>query len=97
MQMQKNLSIVGKFKLTEQQEILIREKVSRLPQQERLAIYFLFWEQHSHMRIAAHLGIAISDVPLLIQKAMAKLRTDLSEVANTYFGLCSAIKTELAA
>lgn len=78
--------LTGSFKLSESQEALIRQKVALLPQQERLAIYFHFWEQHSHMRIAANLRIAISEVSPLIQKAMIRLRADLEEIADSYFG-----------
>jgi len=78
--------MIGTFKLTRNQESCIREKVSALPRQERLSIYFYFWEQYSHFQIARNLGVPVSEVSMLIQNAMITLRSELSEIADIYFG-----------
>ncbi len=89
--------MIGKFRLTEKQEILIREKVSALPRQERLAVYFYFWEQHSYFRIARNLSVPVNDVSILIQSAMVRLRSDLLGIADSYFGTYIPSKMERAA
>ena len=90
-------STAGKFRLTEKQEILIRNKVSALPRLERLAIYFYFWEQYSHWRIAKNLCVPVDDVSKLIQSAVARLRIEFSEIADSYFGTSTSSKIERAA
>lgn len=78
--------MIGTFKLTKKQESVIREKISSLPRHERLSIYFYFWEQYSYFQIARNLCVPVSDVSRLIQNAMVKLRGELSEIADIYFG-----------
>lgn len=97
MQILNNESTSGKFRLTEKQEILIRNKVSALPRLERLAIYFYFWEQYSHWRIARNLCVPVDDVSKLIQSAMARLRFEFVEIADSYFGISNTSKVERAA
>jgi DNA-directed RNA polymerase specialized sigma24 family protein len=87
----------GKFRLTEKQEILIRNKVSALPRLERLAVYYYFWEQYSCWRIARNLCVPVDDVSNLIQSAMARLRNEFSEIADSYFGMSNTSKFKRAA
>ena len=81
----KNITI-GKFKLSEAEEIFIRSKVSALPYKERLAIYFLFWELRTPLKVASELGMSVRDVSCLVSHAMAKLRSELTHIADSYFG-----------
>lgn len=88
----------GNFKLTEAHEKIIREKISRLPCQERIAIHCYFWEQHSYIHIARSLNVSVSDVAKIIQSALVRLRGELVEVADFYFGTISTQeKMELVA
>lgn len=74
-----------KLKLTEEQEILVRDKVLALPRQERLIIYLYFWEQYSHLQIARDLCVPVEVIPKIIQNAMNRIRGDLLEIAGIYF------------
>ncbi len=87
----------GRFQLTEKQEILIRNKVSALPRLERLAIYFYFWEQYSHLRIARNLCVPVDEVSELIRSAVSRLRIEFAEIADNYFGAPASSKLEHAA
>lgn len=79
-------TIVGKFKLSEGDEAFIRSKVSALPYKERLAIYFLFWEQRTPLSVASEFGMSVRDISFLVNHAMAKLRSDFTHIADSYFG-----------
>lgn len=77
----------GNFRLNERQEKIIREKVAMLPQQERIAIYSVFWEQRSYIQIAKSLNVTTNEVDKIIYNALIRLRSGLHEIANTYFGV----------
>ena len=66
-----------KLELTEEQNILIYNKVLALPRQERLIIHLYFWEQYSHIQIARDLRLSLDDISKIIQSAMLKLRGEL--------------------
>ena len=69
-----------KRRLTSEQEAAIRERVSKLPRAERLAIYLYFWEDSSTGAIAAALDISTQLVEKLIHNALARLREELRSV-----------------
>lgn len=94
---QNKILVAGKFKLSERDEKIIREKVSTLPQKERLAIYFLFWEEHSLLRISHELCTSTDDVARRLSNGMARLRSELTDVADRYFGTIAPANLEQVA
>ena len=84
-------------RLTSEQEATIRERVSRLPRAERLAIYLYFWEDSSTGTIAAALDISTQLVEKLIHNALARLRGELESVLFGNHQLKGQIKMGVAA
>lgn len=80
-------TIVGKFRLSEAEESFIRSKVSALPYKERLAIYFLFWEQRTPLNVASEFSMSVREVSYLVSHAMTKLRSEFTDIADSYFGV----------
>lgn len=66
--------------LTESDEVFIREKVSRLPRDERLVTYLYFWEGVSAQTISATLKIPTTLVFKIIENALLRLRPDLESL-----------------
>jgi RNA polymerase sigma factor (sigma-70 family) len=77
----------GRFRLTEHDEVQIRKAVARLPRHRKLAIHLLFWEDLTHSEIAARLGVSSSRLSKILSCATSKLRLDLHDVADRYFGI----------
>lgn len=62
------------------QEALIRDRITRLPHPERLAIYMHFWEKANYVEIANSVGIKREDVVSLIHRGLARLHVGLRSV-----------------
>lgn len=64
-------------RLTERQEALIRERISKLPREEMLAVYLYFWEGSTTREIAKVLSLSVGLTAKLINNALVRLRDDL--------------------
>jgi DNA-directed RNA polymerase specialized sigma24 family protein len=63
--------------LTWQQRTFIQNRVARLPQEERLTIYLLFWEDRTMNEIAKVIGCTRRFAEKLAHSAMNRLRNEL--------------------
>ena len=62
------------------EEALIRDRITRLPHLERLAIYMHFWEKANYVEIANSAGIKREDVVSLIHRGLNRLHVGLRSV-----------------
>jgi DNA-directed RNA polymerase specialized sigma24 family protein len=76
----------GNYRLNERQEKIIRAKVAMLPQQERIAIFSVFWQELPYFQVARSLDVPVVEVDKIIQNALIRLRSNLDEIADGYFG-----------
>jgi RNA polymerase sigma-70 factor (ECF subfamily) len=76
-----HLNIEERVELTERQQ-RVRQAVAQLPEEQRQALAYAYFQGHTHREIAEVLGEPLGTIKTRIRLAMQKLRQSLAEENN---------------